>query len=187
MSRRVLIHVGTPKTGTSHLQDVLFRNRDRLAEQGVLYPADRFDAHFLAGARPDAAAVGRPGERGGRRVGRAGRAGPRAFDGTERDHQPRDPRDRVARPGPAGAGVAGPPRHRDPRRAVGARPGAPDPRGVAGERQAPARAALRAVPRPGARPGPRQRDRLVVLGRAGDPRHPRPLGRRPAARRTCTW
>jgi len=48
VSRRVLIHVGTPKTGTSHLQDVLFRNRERLREQGVLYPADRFDAHFLA-------------------------------------------------------------------------------------------------------------------------------------------
>lgn len=48
MSARVLLHVGTPKTGTSHLQDVLFRNRERLEEQGLLYPADRFDAHFLA-------------------------------------------------------------------------------------------------------------------------------------------
>jgi len=48
MSRRVLLHVGTPKTGTSHLQDVLFRNRGRLREHGVLYLADRFDAHFLA-------------------------------------------------------------------------------------------------------------------------------------------
>ncbi|WP_432477803.1 hypothetical protein [Nocardioides sp. GXQ0305] len=48
MSRRVLLHVGTPKTGTSHLQDVLFRNRGRLLEHGVLYRADRFDAHFLA-------------------------------------------------------------------------------------------------------------------------------------------
>ena len=48
MSRRVLLHVGTPKTGTSYLQDVLFRNRKALREQGVLYPADRFDAHFLA-------------------------------------------------------------------------------------------------------------------------------------------
>lgn len=48
MSRRVLLHVGTPKTGTSHFQDVLFRNRDRLREQGVLYAAERFDAHFLA-------------------------------------------------------------------------------------------------------------------------------------------
>lgn len=48
MSARVLLHVGTPKTGTSHLQDVLFRNRDRLRQHGLLYPADRFDAHFLA-------------------------------------------------------------------------------------------------------------------------------------------
>ncbi len=48
MTRRVLVHVGTPKTGTSSLQDVLFRNRERLLEQGVLYAADRFDAHFLA-------------------------------------------------------------------------------------------------------------------------------------------
>ncbi|WP_435741849.1 hypothetical protein [Nocardioides sp. SYSU DS0663] len=48
MSARVLLHVGTPKTGTSYLQDVLFRNRERLADARVLYPADRFDAHFLA-------------------------------------------------------------------------------------------------------------------------------------------
>ena len=48
MSAKVLLHVGTPKTGTSHLQDVLFRNRERLLQHGVLYPADRFDAHFLA-------------------------------------------------------------------------------------------------------------------------------------------
>ncbi len=48
MSKRVLLHVGTPKTGTSHLQDVLYRNRRRLALHGVHYPAHRFDAHFLA-------------------------------------------------------------------------------------------------------------------------------------------
>ncbi len=48
MTRRVLLHVGTPKTGTSHLQDVLFRNREALRDQHVLYPAERFDAHFLA-------------------------------------------------------------------------------------------------------------------------------------------
>ncbi len=47
-ARRVLLHVGTPKTGTSYLQDVLFRNRDLLREHGILYPADRFDGHFLA-------------------------------------------------------------------------------------------------------------------------------------------
>lgn len=46
--KRVILHVGTPKTGTSFVQDVLFRNRDVLAEHGIVYPADRFDAHFLA-------------------------------------------------------------------------------------------------------------------------------------------
>jgi len=45
---RVLVHVGTPKTGTSFVQDLLFQNRDSLARTGVLYPADRFDEHFLA-------------------------------------------------------------------------------------------------------------------------------------------
>ena len=44
MTRRVLLHVGTPKTGTSYLQDVLFRNRRLLGEHGILYAADRFDA-----------------------------------------------------------------------------------------------------------------------------------------------
>ncbi|MFC5730402.1 MULTISPECIES: hypothetical protein [Nocardioides] len=48
MSRRVLLHVGTPKTGTSYLQDVLFRNRAQLLKHGISYPADRFDAQFLA-------------------------------------------------------------------------------------------------------------------------------------------
>jgi hypothetical protein len=48
MSERVLLHVGTPKTGTSYLQDVLFRNQRTLKQAGILYPADRFDAHFLA-------------------------------------------------------------------------------------------------------------------------------------------
>ena len=48
MTRRVLLHVGTPKTGTSYLQDVLFRNAKPLAAAGIRYPAHRFDAHFLA-------------------------------------------------------------------------------------------------------------------------------------------
>jgi hypothetical protein len=46
--RRVLVHVGAPKTGTSFVQDVLWLNRESLAMQGILYPADRFDEHFLA-------------------------------------------------------------------------------------------------------------------------------------------
>ena len=44
----MLVHVGAPKTGTSFVQDLLFSNREALAAQGILYPADRFDAHFLA-------------------------------------------------------------------------------------------------------------------------------------------
>jgi hypothetical protein len=48
VSERVLLHVGTPKTGTSYVQEVLWRNREVLAEAGILYAADRFDAHFLA-------------------------------------------------------------------------------------------------------------------------------------------
>jgi hypothetical protein len=46
--RKVILHVGTPKTGTSYAQDVLYRNRVRLLTHGVLYPAERFDGHFLA-------------------------------------------------------------------------------------------------------------------------------------------
>jgi hypothetical protein len=48
VSKRVLLHVGTPKTGTSYLQHVLFHNRRTLRDHGISYPADRFDAHFLA-------------------------------------------------------------------------------------------------------------------------------------------
>ena len=48
MSRKILLHVGTPKTGTSYVQDVLFRNQRTLLKHGILYPADRHDAHFLA-------------------------------------------------------------------------------------------------------------------------------------------
>ena len=58
--------------------------------------------------------------------------------GRHRDHQPRDPGHRLARPGRrARSSSLGHPRHRGPRRAVGARPGPPDPGRVAGERQAP--------------------------------------------------
>lgn len=45
---KVFLHVGAPKTGTSFVQDLLFQNREALAAQGILYPADRFDEHFLA-------------------------------------------------------------------------------------------------------------------------------------------
>jgi len=48
VTKRVLLHVGTPKTGTSYVQDVLYRNRVMLATHGILYPAARFDGQFLA-------------------------------------------------------------------------------------------------------------------------------------------
>lgn len=44
----VFLHVGAPKTGTTYLQDVLWRNRDALRMQGVSYPGSTPDAQFLA-------------------------------------------------------------------------------------------------------------------------------------------
>ncbi|PWW22906.1 hypothetical protein JD79_02069 [Geodermatophilus normandii] len=45
---RVLLHIGTPKSGTTYLQDLMWDHRGTLADAGVLYPGDRPDAHFLA-------------------------------------------------------------------------------------------------------------------------------------------
>jgi len=44
----VVLHVGTPKTGTTYLQDVLWRNRALLRDRNVLVPGDVPDAAFLA-------------------------------------------------------------------------------------------------------------------------------------------
>jgi len=38
MASRVFLHVGLPKTGTTYLQSILWRNRDELRRQGVLLP-----------------------------------------------------------------------------------------------------------------------------------------------------
>ncbi|ROR89220.1 hypothetical protein EDD33_0037 [Nocardioides aurantiacus] len=46
--RRVLLHVGTPKSGTSYLQDRLARNRERLEADGLDYVATRSGDHFEA-------------------------------------------------------------------------------------------------------------------------------------------
>jgi hypothetical protein len=48
VTKKVHLHVGTPKTGTSYLQHVLFHNRHQLRRHGIVYPAGRHDAHFLA-------------------------------------------------------------------------------------------------------------------------------------------
>lgn len=45
--KKVFLHIGAPKTGTSQLQDLLYVNREGLRAHGVLYPAERFDHQFL--------------------------------------------------------------------------------------------------------------------------------------------
>lgn len=44
----VYFHIGAPKTGTTFLQRVLWTNRERLAELGVLYPGQTFRSHLHA-------------------------------------------------------------------------------------------------------------------------------------------
>ncbi len=48
MPPRVFLHVGSPKTGTTFLQDVLWSQRATAREQGLLLPGERFHDHFLA-------------------------------------------------------------------------------------------------------------------------------------------
>lgn len=48
MSPRVFLHVGSPKTGTTFLQNVLWAQRPLAREQGLLLPLDRFADHYLA-------------------------------------------------------------------------------------------------------------------------------------------
>ena len=50
MARRVFLHIGPPKTGTSFLQAAWWQHREELAEQGLLFPGDQRMAHFRAAA-----------------------------------------------------------------------------------------------------------------------------------------
>ncbi|HET8959002.1 hypothetical protein [Nocardioides sp.] len=50
MADRVILHVGTPKAGTTYLQTLLWANRARLAEAGVLLPGARPFEHNQAAA-----------------------------------------------------------------------------------------------------------------------------------------
>ena len=43
MAGRVFFHIGPPKSGTTYLQDILWKNKKRLASDGVLLPARRVD------------------------------------------------------------------------------------------------------------------------------------------------
>ncbi len=47
-AQRVFLHVGVPKSGTTFLQATLAGNRDRLHEDGVLYPRGKQDLMFRA-------------------------------------------------------------------------------------------------------------------------------------------
>ena len=46
--RRVFLHIGPPKTGTTYVQSVLFSNQEKLREAGVLLPGDVGSKHFAA-------------------------------------------------------------------------------------------------------------------------------------------
>jgi hypothetical protein len=59
MARRVWLHVGCPKTGTSFLQSVLWANRDVIREQGLLLPRSR-SHHWRASLYVRGAHRGRP-------------------------------------------------------------------------------------------------------------------------------
>jgi hypothetical protein len=48
VSKRIFLHVGSPKTGTTFLQQVLWSQRDLAREQGLLLPLESFHDHFLA-------------------------------------------------------------------------------------------------------------------------------------------
>jgi hypothetical protein len=48
VSSRLFLHVGSPKTGTTFLQQVLWSQREEVREQGLLLPGDSFNDHFLA-------------------------------------------------------------------------------------------------------------------------------------------
>jgi hypothetical protein len=47
-SEPVFLHVGLPKTGTTELQKVLWENRRRLADRGVVYPGKDRGVHYRA-------------------------------------------------------------------------------------------------------------------------------------------
>jgi len=50
VARRVFLHVGTPKSGTSFLQALWWHHRDALLERGLLLPGTGIADHFRASA-----------------------------------------------------------------------------------------------------------------------------------------
>ena len=47
MTNRIFLHVGSPKTGTTFLQQVLWSQREVAQEQGLLLPLHSFNDHYL--------------------------------------------------------------------------------------------------------------------------------------------
>jgi hypothetical protein len=48
MARRTFVHIGLPKTGTTYLQTMMWRNRPQLQRQGLLYPGSKRLDHYHA-------------------------------------------------------------------------------------------------------------------------------------------
>ncbi len=57
MARRVFLHCGTAKSGTTYLQDLWWRHRDALRERGLLLPGRALRDHFHAAALTKGMAV----------------------------------------------------------------------------------------------------------------------------------
>lgn len=64
MTRRVFLHIGLPKTGTTYLQGLLWANKDRLESAGLLLPGRGHRRHLLASLelREDPTLANRPGD-----------------------------------------------------------------------------------------------------------------------------
>ena len=134
MPLRVFLHVGSPKTGTTFLQNVLWTQRALAREQGLLLPLRSFHDHFLAtlDVRELTGQVATSGSNQGRGTASSGRPKPgrgnvfishELFAGATQ-----------AQAEKAMARVRG--GDRGPRRGDGTRPDEADTRGVAGARQA---------------------------------------------------
>jgi hypothetical protein len=50
VAERVFLHVGPPKTGTTYLQEMLWRHRERLEDAGITLPLKSRRAQFRAAA-----------------------------------------------------------------------------------------------------------------------------------------
>ena len=49
MTRRVFLHIGLPKTGTTYLQSILWKHRDLLRERGLLLPGSKREHLWASG------------------------------------------------------------------------------------------------------------------------------------------